>query len=337
MPISQALSSSRAILSRSAVRDGALALIAMACGIAGSLPAGSLEYLAPMAAARWLQTKSASYCELRQPLPDYGNAIFRHHNSGHFEFTLESVWPFQAEQQRGVLLMLPPPWQHLLVDSRRYEVTLNDDKLLLPEPIARWLLAGIAKGAMPSLHYQPRADSGESIRVSLSPVNFAVAHQQFLACIPTLPPPQYSVQQAGFSNLRFASDAFLPSAADQRMLAALAAYLHAHPEIERLEVRGYADDTGTEKHNLTLSEKRAAAVSQVLFDHGIATTRVRQQAFGESAPLNSNTLPQGRAANRRVELEFYYANTANTEAARQPIAVKPPPAAAEPINPASEQ
>jgi outer membrane protein OmpA-like peptidoglycan-associated protein len=318
MPISQALSSSRAILSRSAVRDGALALIAMACGIAGSLPAGSLEYLAPMAAARWLQTKSASYCELRQPLPDYGNAIFRHHNSGHFEFTLESVWPFQAEQQRGVLLMLPPPWQHLLVDSRRYEVTLNDDKLLLPEPIARWLLAGIAKGAMPSLHYQPRADSGESIRVSLSPVNFAV-------------------QQAGFSNLRFASDAFLPSAADQRMLAALAAYLHAHPEIERLEVRGYADDTGTEKHNLTLSEKRAAAVSQVLFDHGIATTRVRQQAFGESAPLNSNTLPQGRAANRRVELEFYYANTANTEAARQPIAVKPPPAAAEPINPASEQ
>lgn len=73
-----------------------------------------------------------------------------------------------------------------------------------------------------------------------------------------------------------------------------------HPEIKRVRVEGHTDNVGQPAYNKTLSGKRAASVAKWLTDHGIAKDRLVSQGFGMDMPLDTNSTPEGRANNRRV-------------------------------------
>jgi outer membrane protein OmpA-like peptidoglycan-associated protein len=73
-----------------------------------------------------------------------------------------------------------------------------------------------------------------------------------------------------------------------------------------LEIRlvGHTDDTGPEKYNVGLGNKRAQAVEQELAKLGV-TRRVSvvvDPSPGETQPIADNTTTQGREQNRRVEV-----------------------------------
>ncbi len=68
-----------------------------------------------------------------------------------------------------------------------------------------------------------------------------------------------------------------------------------------VKVEGNTDSSGSEKHNQTLSESRAAAVVKYLVAHGIAAERLDSQGYASSTPLDSNATVSGREKNRRVE------------------------------------
>jgi len=80
----------------------------------------------------------------------------------------------------------------------------------------------------------------------------------------------------------------------------LVTVLNTYPDTN-IEVQGHTDDTGTEAYNQTLSEKRAASVSDYLTEKGINTARVTTKGYGELAPKYDNTTDEGRTRNRRVE------------------------------------
>jgi len=65
---------------------------------------------------------------------------------------------------------------------------------------------------------------------------------------------------------------------------------------------GHADNKGSEKYNLGLSRRRAERVKKYLVDRGVAESRVRVEAAGETKPAAPNDTPEGRAKNRRVEI-----------------------------------
>jgi len=67
-------------------------------------------------------------------------------------------------------------------------------------------------------------------------------------------------------------------------------------------VEGHTDSVGTDAYNLKLSRRRADAVRQYLVKHGIPSSRITAEGFGESRPVASNDTADGRAQNRRVEL-----------------------------------
>jgi outer membrane protein OmpA-like peptidoglycan-associated protein len=67
-------------------------------------------------------------------------------------------------------------------------------------------------------------------------------------------------------------------------------------------VAGHTDSKGTDAYNMRLSRSRADAVRDYLIQRGVASKRIRIEAFGESKPLASNDTEDGRAQNRRVEL-----------------------------------
>jgi OOP family OmpA-OmpF porin len=73
--------------------------------------------------------------------------------------------------------------------------------------------------------------------------------------------------------------------------------------LEVIVAIGHADWTGTDAYNQKLSERRAAAVKAYLVSKGIAANRVHTEGKGESQPVADNKTKEGRAKNRRVEVE----------------------------------
>lgn len=80
-------------------------------------------------------------------------------------------------------------------------------------------------------------------------------------------------------------------------------YFKANPEASA-SIHGFADSTGPEAYNLTLSEKRAMAVVKYLVDHGVPQERLTAKGFGESQPAADNSTKEGRQKNRRVEMAY---------------------------------
>ena len=82
----------------------------------------------------------------------------------------------------------------------------------------------------------------------------------------------------------------------------IGAMLTAHPDLS-LAIEGHTDNVGSAASNQALSERRAAAVRQMLITkYGIAATRLTSKGFGATKPAASNDTPEGRQENRRVEL-----------------------------------
>jgi OOP family OmpA-OmpF porin len=70
-----------------------------------------------------------------------------------------------------------------------------------------------------------------------------------------------------------------------------------------IEVVGHTDDVGDDAYNMDLSEQRAAAVTAYLIDAGVDGSKIVAVGAGESLPIATNTTEQGRAENRRVEIQ----------------------------------
>lgn len=72
-----------------------------------------------------------------------------------------------------------------------------------------------------------------------------------------------------------------------------------------IEIAGYASATGTKQLNQKLSEERAAAVAQYLREKQNVPMRriVVPAGYGATHPAATNSDPQGRALNRRVDVK----------------------------------
>ena len=66
---------------------------------------------------------------------------------------------------------------------------------------------------------------------------------------------------------------------------------------------GHTDSVGTPEYNQGLSERRANAVKDYLVSKGIEKNRVYTEGKGEKSPIASNSTSEGRAKNRRTEIE----------------------------------
>ncbi len=74
-------------------------------------------------------------------------------------------------------------------------------------------------------------------------------------------------------------------------------------DIEVIVATGHTDWTGTDAYNMKLSMRRAKAVKAFLVSKGIPAERVFTEGKGESQPVADNRTREGRAKNRRVEVE----------------------------------
>ncbi len=77
-----------------------------------------------------------------------------------------------------------------------------------------------------------------------------------------------------------------------------------------VRVECHTDGVGSERSNRKLTDERATAIAKYLIDKGIDPARIVAEGNGSSRPLASNKSPEGRARNRRTEIQLLIASKA---------------------------
>ncbi|MBA4502412.1 OmpA family protein [Marinobacterium sp. 3-1745] len=72
--------------------------------------------------------------------------------------------------------------------------------------------------------------------------------------------------------------------------------------ISGLTLEGHTDKSGDPDYNLQLSERRAAAVADVMIGNGMPRENVIVLGLGDRKPVASNSTLDGRMQNRRVTI-----------------------------------
>jgi OOP family OmpA-OmpF porin len=92
-------------------------------------------------------------------------------------------------------------------------------------------------------------------------------------------------------------------AASYGVIKEIAGILKEHNNL-RIKITGFTDSEGNDNDNLLLSQKRAAAVKTSLVkEFGTEESRIETNGKGESEPVADNKTKEGKAANRRIEIQ----------------------------------
>jgi len=122
---------------------------------------------------------------------------------------------------------------------------------------------------------------------------------------PVIEEEEQEVLNTAFDNLEFETGKDVIKAASYESLDGLAELLIKKSEW-KLQISGHTDSQGKESSNLLLSEKRSKAVAKYLESKGVPQSQMIVQWFGESKPIADNSTAEGRAKNRRVEMEVIF-------------------------------
>lgn len=105
------------------------------------------------------------------------------------------------------------------------------------------------------------------------------------------------------NDITFATDSAVVAPALRSDLAAVSGSLRRYPG-SIVRVIGHTDSDGDADYNQALSERRANAVADVIQAGGVPYNRLAIIGRGENDPVASNLTPEGKAQNRRVEVEI---------------------------------
>lgn len=104
-------------------------------------------------------------------------------------------------------------------------------------------------------------------------------------------------------NITFASNSADINASFYRVLNSVAKVFKEYKKTD-ISITGHTDSTGNASKNQMLSSQRAQSVGNYLVAQGIFAQRIRTSGLGSSSPIASNDNEEGRAQNRRVEIEI---------------------------------
>ncbi|MFI5396716.1 MAG: OmpA family protein [Candidatus Binatia bacterium] len=121
-----------------------------------------------------------------------------------------------------------------------------------------------------------------------------------VAKAPALPPPTKEKIVLRAVHFDFDKSNIRP---DARVILDEAASILKERKDINVAIQGHTDGVGSDKYNMKLSHRRAASVEEYLVKHGVAAGRLASEGFGKRQPVASNDTDEGRAQNRRVELQ----------------------------------
>lgn len=108
--------------------------------------------------------------------------------------------------------------------------------------------------------------------------------------------------QDNYVNVYFGFDSAKPLEYSVSAVSFVANFLQKNPNA-MVEIKGYADELGSENYNITLSEKRAKSVYDILSAAGIDQSRLSFKGYGEDTSVDKSS-SDARQMARRVSFEI---------------------------------
>jgi outer membrane protein OmpA-like peptidoglycan-associated protein len=268
------------------------------------LAAGSLagEFAAGTSEAEWHLTTSALECRLSQPIPYFGEGVFRQRAGEPVQFRLSTSQRVWGGESR--LLVQAPPWREPIEPVVLGPVVVRGGAVPveLGEALAEKMLAALFEGLSPVFDRFPSPALGGESSVALVAVNFRRAYSDYRDCLAGLPALAY--QDIVRSRILFASGADELDDAARAHLDIVARHVGQKPELKTIYVDGYTDDTGSNRTNMALSQRRAESVANYLLGKGVAARLITTRHHGSRYPVAAGRSVEARAQNRRVTVRL---------------------------------
>jgi OmpA-OmpF porin, OOP family len=106
----------------------------------------------------------------------------------------------------------------------------------------------------------------------------------------------------GYVNVYFAFDSSKPLGYSVSAAHYVSNFMKRNPGV-RLEIKGYADELGTENYNMKLSERRAKAVYDLMVSSGVDASRLSLKGYGEDTSVDKAS-PEARQLARRTSFQI---------------------------------
>ena len=117
---------------------------------------------------------------------------------------------------------------------------------------------------------------------------------------PDVVPPELSELAGIMEGITFDTDKDTIKSSSKNRLDNAVDVMKRYPDI-RVMVTGHTDSQGSYRHNVDLSQRRAAAVRKYMVDAGIDGKRIETRGVGPDEPISTNDTAEGRSLNRRIE------------------------------------
>ncbi|MFO8155108.1 MAG: OmpA family protein [Pseudomonadota bacterium] len=273
---------------------------------AAALADGSWSYShSPHDDARWHVGGDRLECRMSQTVPGFGRAVFRAGAGDHY--SLE----FRAQRDRASrpfsvrLTAEPPSWRAdntRPVARKRVQPQREQTVIAFEGQPALRTLYEMERGMNPTLTFLDWVDGSEQINVSLSARSAGEAIDDFQACMASLHPDSFD--DVATMRVAFGPMDHLLDDEGRDRLDRMLAYAEIDPTVQFAILAGHTDDQGPVELNEELAQMRVDAVRSHLVEGGFPEDRIVELAWGSERPAADNDSPEGRAENRRVEVEL---------------------------------
>ena len=268
-----------------------------------ALPIQAVTFRTSIDDSKWELESSRFSCRLSQSIPSFGQAVFEHEAGEAVRFVLQPTENIHFKKG-AALFAEAAPWQPGI--KPRHIGTVKAEELSghikVKPDYAKNMLAALYKGMMPTFTAQRWYDTDESLRVSISAVNFQSAYGDYVNCTAGLLPVNY--RQVARTAILFPSAAWRLSDASRERLDLIALYVKNDDSVKSLFVDGHSDNMGRRLMNRDISKRRAEEVTAYLISIGLAPEMITTRYHGERYPVVENNSKANRDRNRRVTVRL---------------------------------
>jgi len=261
------------------------------------------HYEATLDDETWSVSTSPVQCELKQTIPQFGQAVFMHSSGGELSFAIKVEQP-PVKDAVALLYSSPPYWKPHIVprELSRSPLIKGKTPIYFTRDVAMRMLYELNSGMQPSLHFRDWADSSEDVSVAVSTIHFRDYWPKFSNCQAQLLP--YGFDDVKNTSMLFDSGSARLKKDARELLDRIALYVKNDTSVKRLRITGHTDSIGFKYLNQLLSNRRARAVSNYLISKGVPKKKLSIRGRGEKKPHVSNASITGRKFNRRVQVQL---------------------------------
>jgi outer membrane protein OmpA-like peptidoglycan-associated protein len=106
-------------------------------------------------------------------------------------------------------------------------------------------------------------------------------------------------------KFQFDFDDYRLNKEDERYIQEMTEIIRQNKRV-KVKLTGHTDNVGTEEYNMELAFERAKKIGMILLKNGVPKRKIKLVAKGEIEPMSNNETSEGRAKNRRVEMQLVY-------------------------------